>query len=86
VGVNALHRESSDLDSFEPYEVLLRVAAKTATLKDAALIGREVETLYTNGPAGGGGATKGTREIIAVMSAFIPREAVTPQLAIKEVE
>lgn len=85
VGVNALHRESSDQDGYEPYEVLLRVAAKTETAKDAAIIGREVETLYTNGPAGGGGATKGTREIIAVMSAFIPRDALVPQLAIKEV-
>ncbi len=85
VGVNALHREASDTGSYEPYEVLLRVAAKTDTAEEAALIGREVETLYTNGPAGGGGATKGVREIIAVMSAFIPREAVTRQLAVKEV-
>ncbi len=86
VGVNALHREASSTDNYEPYEVLLRVAAKTDTAKDAALIGREVETLYTNGPAGGGGATKGVREIIAVMSAFIPRHMVTRQLAVKEVE
>lgn len=86
VGVNALHREVSAADNCEPYEVLLRVAAKTETAKDAALIGREVETLYTNGPAGGGGATKGVREIIAVMSTFIPRDAVTRQLAVKEVE
>ncbi len=85
VGVNSLHREASDLDNFEPYEVVMRVAAKTANLKDAALIGREVETLYTNGPAGGGGATKATREIVAVMSAFIPRDLTVPQLVIEEV-
>ena len=35
-----------------------------------------METLYTNGPAGGGGATKAMREIIAVASAFVPRESV----------
>ena len=35
-----------------------------------------METLYTNGPAGGGGATKTIREVIAVASAFVPREAV----------
>ena len=86
VGANALHREASDNNSYEPYEVILRVAAKTGTTRDAALIGREVETLYTNGPAGGGGATKGVREIVAVVSAFVAREAVTPQLMIKEVE
>ena len=36
----------------------------------------EVESLYTNGPAGGGGATKSLREVIAVASAFVPREEV----------
>ena len=53
-----------------------RVAARCADACDARRIGEEVETLYTNGPAGGGGATKAMREIIAVASAFVPREAV----------
>ena len=39
-------------------------------------IGEEVETLYTNGPAGGGGATRSVREVVAIASTFIPRALV----------
>ena len=53
-----------------------RVAARCDDARDARRIGEEVETLYTNGPAGGGGATKAMREVVAVASAFVPREAV----------
>ena len=41
-----------------PYEVRLRVAARAPTAELAAIVGEEVEALYTNGPAGGGGARK----------------------------
>lgn len=85
LGVNSLHREATPMSVPEPYEVRLRVAARTGTLKEARAIGNEVETLYTNGPAGGGGAVKGTREIIAVASALIPRETISPQVILKEV-
>ena len=43
---------------------------------DAVRLGNEVETLYTNGPAGGGGVTKSAREVIAIASTLIPRDAV----------
>ena len=49
-------------------------------MRTAALIHREVEALYTNGPAGGGGVTGLTRETIAIMSALIPRELVSHQI------
>ena len=39
-------------------------------------IGDEVESLYTNGPAGGGGATRSVREVLAIASTFIPRALV----------
>jgi hypothetical protein len=42
------------------------------------LIGNEVETLYTNGTAGGGGVTKSTREVLAVQSVLLPRTDVKP--------
>jgi len=76
-GQNALHRGKQDAVS-EPPEVRVRVAGRTATLAEAVRIGNEVETLYTNGPAGGGGAAKSAREVIAVVSTLIPRSAVTP--------
>jgi hypothetical protein len=33
--------------------------------------------LYTNGPAGGGGATSATREVLSMCSTFLPRELVS---------
>ena len=32
--------------------------------------------LYTNGPAGGGGVAKSTREVVGVTSTFVPRDEV----------
>lgn len=63
-----------------PAEVRLRAAGRTSTPEEARRIGDEVETLYTNGPASGGGVTKSHGEIVAMASALIPREAVTPIL------
>ena len=45
---------------------------------------REVEALYTNGPAGGGGATISVRPILAMRSTLIPRHLVTPRVDLLE--
>ncbi len=58
----------------------MRVAGKAATAGQAALIGEEVEALYTNGPAGGGGARKYVNEVVGVISTLIPREMVKPSV------
>ncbi|MGB4059316.1 MAG: ABC transporter substrate-binding protein, partial [Burkholderiaceae bacterium] len=42
-------------------------------------VGQEVEALYLNGPAGGGGVTQSVREVVAAASALMPRNAVQPQ-------
>ena len=59
IGVNALYKDALSQAITEHWqdlpEVRLRVAARTATRADAVHIGNEVEALYTNGPAGGGG-------------------------------
>lgn len=57
-------------------EVRLRVSARTETLALAQKVGQEVETLYTNGPAGGGGATQKTDEVISVASVLIPKTEI----------
>jgi hypothetical protein len=75
IGVNALHGDKLSMGS-EPYEVCARVAARTKNMKEAVRIGNEVETLYTNGPAGGGGAWKSAREVVAVVSVLVPRSLV----------
>jgi hypothetical protein len=56
--------------------VRVRVAGRTDSLIEALRIGNEVETLYTNGPAGGGGVTKSAREVVGIVSTLIPRERV----------
>jgi hypothetical protein len=87
IGVNAISgaQMASAAHSPEPQEVRLRVAGRTASMKEAIRIGNEVETLYTNGPAGGGGATKAAREVIAVLSLLLPRSLVHPSVHIEEV-
>ncbi len=77
IGVNALHGDGH-AQAGEPYEVRIRVAGRTATMDDALRIGNEVETLYTNGPAGGGGAWKSAREVIAVASCLVAEDAAEP--------
>ncbi|BAO90244.1 acyclic terpene utilization AtuA family protein [Caballeronia cordobensis] len=78
IGVNALYGDALVARHDEPFEVRVRVAGRTSDAKEAARIGNEVETLYTNGPAGGGGVTKATREVIAVQSVLLEREHVNP--------
>ncbi len=60
----------------QPREVRVRVAGRTDSMKEAVRIGNEVETLYTNGPAGGGGAWKSARQVVAIGSTLIPRNLV----------
>jgi len=49
-------------------------------MRSAALIAREVESLYTNGPAGGGGVTGSTRETIAIFPQLIARDLVSHRI------
>lgn len=76
IGVNALYGDAFPRAGIEPPEVRLRVAARCATCADASRVGREVEALYTNGPAGGGGATKATHQSIAIASMLLPADRV----------
>jgi len=80
VGVDALHGAEVSAHANEPYEVRVRVAGRTENLREAVRIGNEVETLYTNGPAAGGGAFKSARDVVAVASVLLPRELARPQV------
>jgi len=85
VGVDALHGAGAARRAGEPYEVRVRVAGRTASMAEAVRVGNEVETLYTNGPAGGGGVVKTAREIVAVQSVLVPASAVRSSVQIVEV-
>lgn len=80
IGVNAVHGEKLSTMLCEPYEVRLRVTARADSARSASLISREVEALYTNGPAGGGGVTGSVQETIAVCSTYLSRELVTYEI------
>ncbi|NWD62825.1 acyclic terpene utilization AtuA family protein [Pseudomonas sp. IPO3774] len=77
IGVDSLHGPRSTV---EPWEVRLRIAARCAERSEAVRVGNEVETLYTNGPSGGGGASKSLRQVVAVASLLLPRHAVNPRI------
>jgi len=80
IGVDSLHGAQVSAHANEPYEVRVRVTGRTESLREAVRIGNEVETLYTNGPAAGGGAWKSARDVVAVASVLLPRELAKPQV------
>lgn len=85
IGINSIYK-NNDRKYNTPEEVRLRVSARTKTKYDADQIGNEVETLYTNGPAGGGGATKAVSEVLSVASILINRNDVEAKVLYKEVK
>jgi hypothetical protein len=60
------------------------VAARAKSPEEAAVVGDEVEALYTNGPAGGGGTRKYVTEQIGIVSTLIDRARVTPRTTVRE--
>lgn len=84
IGLNAMHATPSKWP--HPCEVRLRAAARFETEAAAAILAREVESLYLNGPAGGAGVTSTLRENIAIVPALLDRGLVTAAVSIQEVE
>lgn len=63
----------------------VRVAARTKTRDTAVQVGNEVESLYTNGPAGGGGATKSVEEVVAIQSVLIDASLAPSKVIYKSI-
>ena len=82
IGVDSSHR--TDFNHPPPYEARMRAAGRTRTREAAERIGAEVEALWTNGPAGGGGVTKSAHERIGVVSLLLDRSAVRPAVTLLE--
>ncbi|UTY40484.1 DUF1446 domain-containing protein [Allocoprobacillus halotolerans] len=76
MGYNALYMDSisQKLNQNTMHEIRLRVAARVKDNENAQKVGNEVEALYTNGPSGGGGATKNIKDIISIASILIPSQ------------
>jgi hypothetical protein len=78
IGMDALHGPASGVG--DPYEVRVRVAARSQNRKHAAYVAQEVQTLLTNGPYGGGGDFTQVRDVVGVSSVLLPRALVTPRV------
>ncbi|WP_180321147.1 acyclic terpene utilization AtuA family protein [Neobacillus mesonae] len=74
IGVSSLHH--GQFGSHSPYEVRVRAAALCKGEEEARRIGHEVEALYTNGPAAGGGVRKRVEEVIGIVSTLIERKEI----------
>jgi hypothetical protein len=87
LGINAIHGAATPADAPEPYEVAVRVAARTLTRDEAVKIGREVDGMAVSGVGMTGKRVpfqERTREIIGVWSSLVARDAVHPTVTIIE--
>jgi len=78
-----VHGAATPVDAPEPYEVAVRVAARTRSREEAVKVGREVDGMAVSGIAHTGKRVphqERTREVIGVWSALVPREQVTAQI------
>ena len=79
LGLNAIHGAATPADAPEPYEIAVRVAARTKTREEAAKVGREIDGMAVSGIAHTGKRVPHqdrTREVIGVWSALVAREKV----------
>lgn len=84
IGINSLFPGSTP--STKLNEVRLRVEGRTKTKAEAGIIANEVEALYTNGPAGGGGATKQLEELVSVASILVPKTDIQTKLIYQKIK
>lgn len=80
IGLNAIHGNLSRMTP-EPYEVGVRVVARTRTKKEADKIGREVDSMAVCGLASTGKTVphkERVREVIGVWSCLVPKTVVQP--------
>lgn len=83
LGMNAIHGDATPENAPEPYEIAVRVAARTRIREEAAKVGREVDGMAVSGIAHTGKRVphqERTREIIGVWSSLVPRENVPATL------
>lgn len=78
IGINSLYK--NEIEPTKLNEVRLRVTSKTDTYNKAQTIANEVEALYTNGPAGGGGVRRNIQSIVSILSILVDRNSVKEEV------
>ncbi len=81
IGVNST-RPWFAVDDIGTGEVRLRFSTRTTDHTVARTLAEEVEALYTNGPAGGGGAQAAVTKTVGIVSTLIDRRLVEPQIEV----
>jgi hypothetical protein len=84
LGLNAIHGEAAPKDLPEPYEIAVRVAARTKTREEAMKVGREVDGMAVSGIGMTGKRVPHqdrTREVIGVWSSLVPRDKIETKIA-----
>ncbi|MBT5319395.1 MAG: DUF1446 domain-containing protein [Chloroflexi bacterium] len=66
----------------EPLEVRVRAAANANDKETAWTVAREVQALYCNGPAGGGGVRRNITERVKTGSVLVARRDVMPRVSL----
>ena len=84
IGVDAMHGPQLGGDRRALRGARARWPCAAAPREQAERVGQEVEALYLNGPAGGGGVTQSVREVIAAASVLVPRDAARTAVRILE--
>jgi hypothetical protein len=87
LGLNAIHGAMSPKQQPEPYEIAVRVAARTKTREEAIKVGREVDGMAVSGIASTGKRVphqERVREIIGVWSALVARDKIAPTITMYE--
>jgi hypothetical protein len=87
LGLNAIHGAMTPPDQPEPYEIAVRVAARTRTREEAIKVGREVDGMAVSGVGMTGKRVPHqdrTREVIGVWSSLVAREKIAPSLTFYE--
>ncbi|MCD8504951.1 MAG: DUF1446 domain-containing protein [Burkholderiaceae bacterium] len=87
LGLNAIHGDATPDDAPEPYEIAVRVAARTASREQALKIGREVDGMAVSGVSHTGKRVphqERVREIIGVWSSLVPRDQIEPTITYLE--
>jgi hypothetical protein len=80
IGINAVHGPATPASAPDPYEVGVRVAARTRSRDEALRIGREIDAMAVSGVSMTGKRVPyqdRVREIIGLWSSLVPRRAVS---------
>lgn len=87
LGLNAIHGQATPASAPEPYEVAVRVAARTRARSEAEKVGREVDAMAVSGVGHTGKRVPHhdrVREVIGVWSSLVPRDQIHPSITFEE--